>query len=264
MRGRRHPILTDTKVRRMTIFTFRNVRIAALGALLLVAPIFSVPGIAQQATPTPTPSTPPATASTPSPSPTPSPTPTPTSAPTPATPAVPATPPTPAAPATPEPATPTNDSSTGQTLDLIARPTAYMEGKATWEEGFSAITGSFALINGELTKAGLTPAGRPMTVFIETDDTGFKYRAMIPIDKPPEGKTTLSEAIKLGQTPAGKAMRFEHRGSYEDIDATYEAITAYLDERGIEAGNLFIEEYLNDVKTPDDPNLQVDIFVLLK
>jgi effector-binding domain-containing protein len=251
----------------MTIFTFRNVRTAMLGALLLVAPISSVPGIAQQATPTPTPSTPPATASTPSPSPSPSSSPTPTSAPTPATPptpAVPAAPPTPATPATPEPATPTNDSSTGQTLDLVARPTAYMEGKATWEEGFSAITGSFALINGELTKAGITPAGRPMTVFTETDDTGFKYRAMIPIDKPPEGKTTLSEAIKLGQTPAGKAMRFEHRGSYEDIDATYEAITAYLDERGIEAGNLFIEEYLNDVKTPDDPNLQVDIFVLLK
>ena len=48
-------------------------------------------------------------------------------------------------------------------------------------------------------------------------------------------------------------MKFEHRGSYEDIDATYEAITAYLDEKGVEADNLFIEEYLNDVKTPRRP-----------
>ena len=70
--------------------------------------------------------------------------------------------------------------------------------------------------------------------------------------------------MKLGQTPVGKAMRFEHRGAYDDIDATYEAITAYLDEKGIDAQDMFIEEYLNDVKTPDDPNLQVDIFVLLK
>jgi len=170
---------------------------------------------------------------------------------------------TPAAPGAPAP-TPTNDSSTGQTLDLVARPAALLEGKATWEEGFSAITGSFALINAELSKDGIAPAGRPMTVFTETDDTGFKYRAMIPIDKSPDDKTSLSPAIKLGLTPAGKAMRFEHRGSYEDIDATYEAITAFLDERGIEAGNLFIEEYLNDVKASDDPNLQIDIFVLLK
>ena len=71
---------------------------------------------------------------------------------------------------------------------------------------------------------------------------------MIPIDKAPEGKTTLSETVKLGQTPAGKAMKFEHRGSYEDIDSTYEAITAYLDEKGLEADNLFVEEYLNEVK----------------
>jgi effector-binding domain-containing protein len=59
-------------------------------------------------------------------------------------------------------------------------------------------------------------------------------------------------------------MRFEHRGAYEDIDATYEAITAYLDEKGIDAQDVFIEEYLDDIKAPDDPNLQVDIFVLLK
>ena len=152
----------------------------------------------------------------------------------------------------------------GQTIDLAAHPAAYVEGKATWDEGFSAITGSFALINSELTKAGLKAAGRPITVFLETDDTGFKYRAMLPLDNVPEGKPGFSDAIKIGQTPAGKAMRFEHRGSYEEIDATYEAITAYLDERGIEAGNSFVEVYLNDVNDPADPNLQVDIFVLLK
>jgi effector-binding domain-containing protein len=108
------------------------------------------------------------------------------------------------------------------------------------------------------------PAGRPIAVFTETDDNGFSYRTMIPIAAAPEGKTSLSDVVKLGQTPAGKAMKFPHRGSYADIDSTYEAITAYLDEKGLEAANLFVEEYLNDVKTPDDPNLQVDIYVLLK
>jgi effector-binding domain-containing protein len=59
-------------------------------------------------------------------------------------------------------------------------------------------------------------------------------------------------------------MRFEHFGSYAEIDATYDANTAYLDEKGIDAQDSFIEEYANDVRDPDDPTLQVNIYVLLK
>jgi effector-binding domain-containing protein len=189
-----------------------------------------------------------------------------------ATPPATATPAAPAAPLTsplggaaaPDAGNSSDDSSSGQSLQMVARPAAYIEGKANWSEGFSALMGAFSQITAELTKSGLAASGRPITVFTATDDTGFSYRAMIPIEKSPEGKTGLSDAVKLGQTPAGKAMKFEHRGSYEDIDSTYEAITAYLDEKGLEADNLFVEEYLNEVKAPDDPNLQVDIYVLLK
>src|SRR5450631_2282089 len=197
----------------MMMAKFRGACVALLGALLLAAPLAGAPGYAQQAapaaTPSPAPDAAPAPPIAPAPSPTPATTPSPETTPAPVqAPATPTTAQTPAAP------TPSNDSSTGQTLDMAARPAAYMEGKATWDEGFAAITGSFALINAELTKDGLAPAGRPVAVFVETDDTGFKYRAMMPIDKLPEGKTSLSETIKLGLTPAGKAMRFEHRGSY--------------------------------------------------
>jgi effector-binding domain-containing protein len=189
----------------------------------------------------------------------------------PATPA-PATPsPAPSAPAAdtaplapnpdqPSPAT----AATGAIVDLTARPSAYLEGKANRDEIYAAIMGSLATIRAEIDKAGLKPAGRPLAVFLQADDEGFRYRAEIPIESAPAGKTELSPAIKLGQTPVGKAMRFEHRGAYDDIDATYEAITAYLDEKGIDAQDVFVEEYLNDVKTSDDPNLQVDIYVLMK
>ncbi len=76
----------------------------------------------------------------------------------------------------------------------------------------------------------VVPGGRPLAVFIESDDTGFKYHAGYPLEAVPDGKSSLSEAVKIGQTPSGKAMRFEHQGAYADIDATYDAITAYLDE----------------------------------
>ncbi len=152
----------------------------------------------------------------------------------------------------------------GRRSSFVAHPAATVDGKADRDEVFGAITGSIDQIHKEIAKAGLKAAGRPIAIFLEADDVGFKYRAAIPLESAPEGKTELSDTVKLGRTPVGKAMRFEHRGAYDDIDATYEAITAYLDEKGIDAQDMFIEEYLNDVKTTDDPNLQVDIFVLLK
>ena len=163
-----------------------------------------------------------------------------------------------------EPAKPQGEGSTGETVDLPARPFAYIEGKADRDEIYGAILGSLGLVKRDMDKAGVKPAGWPLAVFVESDESGFRYHAGFPLEAAPEGKTSLSDAVKLGQTPSGKAMRFQHIGSYADIDATYDAITAYLDEKGIDAQDSFIEEYVNDVKDADDPALEVNIFVLLK
>jgi effector-binding domain-containing protein len=190
-------------------------------------------------------------------------------------PATPAASPSPTAPTVPSPspnaeAAPNPDqpnpaaTQTGALVELAARPAAFLEGKANRDEIYASIMTSLATIRAELEKAGLKPAGHPLAVFLQADDEGFRYRAEIPLDAAPAGKNELSATVKLGLTPVGKAMRFEHRGAYDDIDATYEAVTAYLDEKNIDAQDVFVEEYLNEVKTGDDPNLQVDIYVLLK
>ena len=158
----------------------------------------------------------------------------------------------------------TGAGSTGETVDLAQRPFAYIEGKADRDEVYSAIQGSLGLVKRDVDKAGLKPSGRPLAVFIESDDSGFRYHAGYPLEAAPEGKTSLSDATRIGTTPSGKAMRFQHLGAYADIDATYDAITAYLDEKGIDAQDSFVEEYANDIKDADDPNLEVDIYVLLK
>jgi effector-binding domain-containing protein len=189
------------------------------------------------------------------------------SAPAPTTPPA-ASPPT-AAPAPSAPSTaqqPPDESAVdaAQIVEVPARPVALLRGNATWDDGFKAITGALTQIQSEMNKAGLAASGHPFTVFVETDDAGFRYEAMIPLDKAPEGKSELTSDIKIGASPSGKAMKFQHRGSYDEIDATYEAITAYLDEKNIEAQNLFIEEYLTDPKTADDASLEVDIYVFIK
>ena len=59
-------------------------------------------------------------------------------------------------------------------------------------------------------------------------------------DNPPKGD------IAIGQAPSGKALKFVHRGSYDAMDSTYEAITNYLDDKHLEAKDVFIEEYASD------------------
>ncbi len=182
-----------------------------------------------------------------------------------ATPPAVAVPVSPAQPATPPDAVkPSGDASTGQMQDFAARPVAIVRGNSTWDDGFKSITDAFVKINAELAKAGLKASGRPLTVFVETDDFGFRYEAMVPLEQAPAGKDSLSTEVKIGTSPAGKVIKFQHRGAYDDIDSTYEAITAWLDDKNIEVKNLFLEEYLNDPKGSDDTGLQVDIYVFLK
>jgi len=153
---------------------------------------------------------------------------------------------------------------TTQMLDIPARPTAVLHGKADWETGFKSIQASLETIKAEIAKAGLKQGGKPIAVFTETGDQGFTYDAMIPLAEKPSAPVTLGQNVKLGVSPSGKAIKFQHRGAYDDIDSTYDLITAYLDEKGLEAQNLFIEEYLSDTKNSDDQGLEVDIYVFIK
>ena len=60
------------------------------------------------------------------------------------------------------------------------------------------------------------------------------------------------------------ALKFVHRGSYDAMDSTYEAITNYLDDKRLEAKDLFIEEYTTDPVKVDPDKLVVNVFVPIK
>ena len=75
---------------------------------------------------------------------------------------------------------------------------------------------------------------------------------------PPKGD------LAVAKSPGGKMLQFVHRGSYDAMDTTYEAITNYLDEKRLESEEMFIEEYVTDpVKMPED-KLVVNVYVPLK
>jgi effector-binding domain-containing protein len=150
-----------------------------------------------------------------------------------------------------------------ETVTVDARPAAVLKGEGKWESAAKTLADALKKLNGAVAKAGLTTNGRPIAVFTKTDDSGFVFEAMAPLAAAPEGKPKLADGVEIAASPTGKALKFQHRGAYDEIDATYEAIAAYLDEKGLDTKDVIVEEYLTDFKG-DDGNVDVDIYVFLK
>ncbi len=185
----------------------------------------------------------------------------------PASPAAPA-PPVPAAPATPAAnpdrtlADKPGDPSDVDDLTLTARPALGLSGSTSWERGLEDLKAAQGRLAAEARRLGLAIAGRPVTLFRETDDAGFRFDALLPVERPPGPDVALDSGIRTLSTPAGRVLRFVHRGAYEDIDATYEGITAYLDAKGVTVQDQFAEEFVVTPKEPADPDAEINIYVL--
>ncbi len=173
-----------------------------------------------------------------------------------------ATPAPSAAPAAPTPPPPAED--TLKTLDIAPRPALVLHAQATWEEGYAKIHDSLAKLRAAAQKAGLKTVDQPLAAFTDTDEAGFKFDALLPVEADANAKPALDAGIVLGQTPGGKAIKFAHTGAYDDIDSTYDAVTNYLDEKGLEATNVYLEDYRVEGKDSGDQALRIDIYVFLK
>jgi effector-binding domain-containing protein len=232
-------------------------------ALIPAAAIsLGIGGVLAQAPPPPPP--PAVTTPTPAPAPSATPGPAPPASPAPAAgpSAAPAAPPAAAeTPAPPAGAPVQTADPFGEQITLEPKTVVIMKGNANWDSAFDTLIDSFKALSALLDKQGIKPAGNSMIVYTATDDTGFTYLAEIPVEQEPKN---LTKDMSIGKSPEGKALKFVHRGSYDNMDNTYEAITNHLDDKKLEAKDTFIEEYITDpLKTAED-KLVINVYVPLK
>lgn len=150
----------------------------------------------------------------------------------------------------------------GEEVTLAAKTIIFSKGSANWDSAFETLVEAFKNVYGALQKQGIRPAGPAMTIYTATDDTGFEYQAGLPVAEEPKGP--LPEGLAVGKSPDGRALKFIHRGSYDAMDSTYEAITNHLDERRLEARDLFVEYYVTDPLTTPEDNLVIEVYVPIK
>ena len=226
----------------------RLVRLAMV-ALIPAAISLAMGNVQAQSPPAATP--PPAAAPAPAPTATPAPAASPSAAPPAAAP--------PAAAETPAPVQTADPF--GEEITLTQKPVVIIKGNANWDSAFDTLMESFKSLSALLDKQGIKPTGNSMIVYTSTDDTGFTYLAEMPVDQDPKN---LTKAMSMGKSPDGKALKFVHRGSYDNMDNTYEAITNHLDDKKLEAKDTFIEEYITDpLKTAED-KLVINVYVPMK
>ncbi|WP_050631465.1 GyrI-like domain-containing protein, partial [Bradyrhizobium viridifuturi] len=163
---------------------------------------------------------------------------------------------------TPPPAAPVQTADPfGEPFTLEPKKVVMLKGTANWDSAFDALIEAFKQLTALLDKDGIKASGNPMIVYTSTDDTGFTFIAEIPVD---QDAKNLGKNMSMGNSPDGKALKFVHRGSYDNMDNTYEAITNHLDDKKLEAKDTFIEEYITDpLKTAED-KLVINVYVPLK
>ena len=248
------------------ISNFRAVMVA-------LVPMVAITLVGAALAQSPAPSASPAASPSASPAPAASATPAPATTPAPAASAVPVPPPAetkspadpPATAQSPSPPPPAASVQTadpfGEEFTLAPKKVVVMKGTANWDAAFDTLIESFKALTALLDKQGIKPSGNSMIVYTSTDDTGFTFLAEIPVDQEPKN---LTKDMSIGKSPEGKALKFVHRGSYDNMDNTYEAITNHLDDKKLEAKDTFIEEYITDpLKTAED-KLVINVYVPLK
>ena len=150
----------------------------------------------------------------------------------------------------------------GAPVVLPERTIIYMQGQSNWDSAQDTLVHYFKSLDEYLNKLGIKPNGSPMTIYTETNDDGFRFRAAVPVTQAP--KNAPKGDIAVGKAPSGKALKFVYRGTYEALDSTYEAITDYLDEKGLDAQDVFVEEYASGPLRPGDGKLVINVFVPVK
>jgi effector-binding domain-containing protein len=104
-------------------------------------------------------------------------------------------------------------------------------------------------------------AAQPMAITRIRANQGYDVEAAIPVltkDVEPSGR------VMKGQSPAGRALRVVHRGSYDSMAPDYDKLAAFMAAHDLAEGSVSWEHYIsNPAETPGE-ELITHIYFLLE
>jgi len=113
--------------------------------------------------------------------------------------------------------------------------------------------GAFGAVAGVLGAQGLEPAGPPFAMYAVAADGGWVIEAGFPVFDPIEA----TDDVVPSTLPGGSVAQTIHRGSYDGLQAAYQAVEAFIAAAGFRLGDGAWESYLDEPGTPDQRTLVV-------
>jgi len=111
-----------------------------------------------------------------------------------------------------------------------------------------------------MARKGIPFAGPPFAMYYNMDMENLDVEIGFPVGKvePGEGR------IKAGMLPGGPTATAKHTGPYTTIEKAYNALTAFVAERGVKPEEFMYEEYLNSPEDTPQEKLETNIYFPLK
>lgn len=124
------------------------------------------------------------------------------------------------------------------------------------EEIGTALEAGFGRIFGALTNSGHAPSGAPLVIYHEMGADG---PGEIEIAIPCTDVSMLGDGVEVRTLDDVDAAVTVHHGPYDELGATYHALTSWMEEHGHEAAGPPREIYITDPGETPQEELQTRI-----
>lgn len=123
--------------------------------------------------------------------------------------------------------------------------------------GMGPIYGEIAAYMG---KKNIPFAGPPFAMYYNMDMNDLDVEIGFPVAEAVTGEGRIA-ASKL---PGGSFAIAKHTGPYTTIETTYNALTAFVKDKGVQPEDFMFEEYLNSPENTPSEKLETVIYFPLK
>lgn len=149
-------------------------------------------------------------------------------------------------------------------VKLVSQAAATEHVQGTLEEAATLLPRVIDQLKEKVGKAGLSPAGPPLTVYTSIDDNNFVADIMVPLAA--EAPAGAAGDLKFARTPSGKALRIVHRGPLETIEDTYNELETFVEDKNIDLiePTIEIERYLTNPAITAPTDMVTEVYVPVK
>jgi AraC family transcriptional regulator len=138
-----------------------------------------------------------------------------------------------------------------EVTDLTAQPFAYLT-KTAQIKGIAEVMGqSFAELGKAFAAAAAPMTGPPLCHYMGFDGATTTFQVGFPY-RPDDGKRLTAAGLTIGTTQAGQVMKATHKGPYETVVETYNAMQSEMQQRHLVGADDMWEIYMSPPETPPE------------